>query len=81
MLLRIERSSNYKSYNVSGLSCFANSYDCFLYFQEGFRLGSGVPLDSRVNAMLLLKTLPLDDLMTSVYPKLYSLTDLLSDVS
>ena len=49
--------------------------------QDGFRLGSGVSLDSRVYSMLLLKTLPLDDLIVSVYPRLYSLTDLFVEVS
>jgi len=46
---------------------------------EGLRLGSGVPLDSRVCAMLLLKTLPVDDLMAYIYPRMFSLTDLFID--
>eukprot|EP00794_Sanderia_malayensis_P007166 gene7166-7972_t len=46
---------------------------------EGFRLGSSGTLDSRVNAMLLVKTLPLDGLMTFIYPRLYSLMDLLNN--
>ena len=49
--------------------------------QEGLRLGSGVTLDARLNSFLLLKTLPLDDLIVSVYPRMFSLTDLFLDVS
>ncbi|XP_065059218.1 protein transport protein Sec24A-like [Rhopilema esculentum] len=46
---------------------------------EGLRLGSGVTLDARLNSFLLLKTLPLDDLIISVYPRMFSLTDLFLD--
>eukprot|EP00112_Aurelia_sp_Birch-Aquarium-sp1_P005276 Seg1598.10 transcript_id=Seg1598.10/GoldUCD/mRNA.D3Y31 product="Protein transport protein Sec24B" protein_id=Seg1598.10/GoldUCD/D3Y31 len=51
-------------------------YALALMKYDGFRLGSGVSLDTRVFSMLLLKTLPLEDLIISVYPRLYSLTDL-----
>lgn len=53
----------------------------YILFKDAFKLGGSVPLDTRVFSLLEFKWLPYFENGLKIYPRLYSILDLLEEVA